>query len=231
MTRTRGATGAVGARAFLTALLIATPVAAQNTPADLLERAARAYRAAETLRAAFGQTLTSPGSSKPRMATGEFFQRGPNRFALRFSEPAGEAIVSDGEALWVYLPSTAKGQVMKMPREAGTGLDFFAQLLSAPREHYAVTTRPDEQVVTHATGVFELVPRSPSAPFTRATLWLGRDDATLWQLEVVEPSGLVRRLRFTSVRFNSTLPKGALTFTVPAGVKIVDQAAMLGGKP
>jgi outer membrane lipoprotein-sorting protein len=68
-------------------------------------------------------------------------------------------------------------------------------------------------------------------PFTRATLWIGKSDALIWQLEVVEPSGLVRRVRFTSVRTDVDLPADALVFVVPAGVRIVDSGSLMGKKP
>ena len=213
-------------------LVLHAPVAASQTPpADALERAARRYRTAVSVRATFEQTLTSPDTKSSRLAAGEFLQRGKNHFALRFTDPVGDAIVNDGEFVWVYLPSTAKGQVMQIPQSAGAGLDFFSELLTAPREHYEVATRPDETISGHATSVFALTPRKATAPFTRATLWVGTNDAALWQLETVEPSGLVRRLHFSSVRFDVALPKGALTFAVPPGVRVIDQAAMLGGKP
>ena len=212
-------------------VLQARSAAPQAPPADALERAARRYRTAASVRATFEQTLTSPDTKSSRLAAGEFLQRGKNHFALRFTDPAGDAIVNDGAFIWVYLPSTAKGQVMQIPQEAGAGLDFFSELLTAPREHYDVAARPGETISGHTTSVFALTPRKPTAPFTRATLWVGTTDAALWQLETVEPSGLVRRLHFSSVRFGVALPKGALTFVVPPGVRVIDQAAMLGGKP
>ena len=138
------AAGGVNVRPLLAALALsaAGQAYAQNTAADPLDRAATTYTSRRTLRATFKQTLTSPATRTVRNATGEFFQEGP-RFALRFSDPAGDAIVSDGSAIWVFLPSTSKGTVMKVPRQLGAGLGVMSQLLSKPREHYAVTQLPD----------------------------------------------------------------------------------------
>lgn len=225
----RAARAAVRA-SFISAALTAA-LGSQDSTGALLDRAAREYASIRTVRAQFEQTLTNPNTGATRTAQGEFFQRGPSRFALRFSDPAGDAIVSDGGALWLYLPSSAKGQVLKLPREAGAGLDFLTQLLTAPREHYAVSVLGDTMVGPRATAVFALTPTGANAPFTRATLWVGRRDAFLWQVETVEPSGLVRRVRFTAIRTNVPLPGNALTFRVPEGVRVIDQMALLGGKP
>ncbi|MFI5245713.1 MAG: outer membrane lipoprotein carrier protein LolA, partial [Gemmatimonadales bacterium] len=65
----------------------------------------------------------------------------------------------------------------------------------------------------------------------RAMLWLGKADAIVWQLETVELSGLLRRVRFTAVRTGVDLPEGVFVFSVPDGVKVVDQAALFGQKP
>jgi len=216
---------------ILLLVAFASGLAAQDTTTTLVDRAARNYHGARTVRATFEQTLTSPATGTVHSARGEYFQAGTTRFALRFTEPNGDAIVNDGTSLWLYLPSTAKGQVIKMPSQAGAGLDVLAELLSAPKADYVTVRMRDERVDAHATTVFALSPKKADMPFTRATLWIGKSDALIWQLETVELSGLVRRVRFTSVRTEVDLPADALVFTVPAGVKVIDSGSLMGKKP
>ena len=218
-------------RALLLVAALASRLAGQDSSTTLVDRAARLYRAARTVRASFEQTLTSPATGTTHLAKGEYFQSGRSRFALRFSDPNGDMIVDDGETLWLYLPSTAKGQVIKMPAQAGQGMNVLGQLLSAPKSSYVTVRVRDEQLDAHATAVFALSPSSGDLPFTHATLWIGTSDALIWQLEMTEPSGLVRRVRFTAVRTDAALPADALTFTMPPGVKVIDQAALFGKKP
>lgn len=203
-----------------------------GTPAgSLVDRAARQYRAARSVRATFEQTLMLPGAAAAQAARGEYFQGGRSRFALRFSEPPGDAIVNDGASLWLYVPSSAKGQVIKMPAQAGAGLDVLSELLAAPKNNYVVVRLRDEQVGSHAVTVFALSPKSADLPFTRATLWIGKSDALIWQLETTEQGGVVRHVRFTSVSTDVELPADALTFVVPPGVRVIDQSALFGKKP
>jgi outer membrane lipoprotein carrier protein len=219
--------------AFAARLAAQDTAASSTSPAtgSLVDRAARLYRSATTVRATFEQTLTSPAAAAPVSARGEYFQRGGSRFALRFTNPPGDAIVNDGTSLWLYLPSSAAGQVIKMPARAGEGLDVLSELLTAPKSNYVSVRLRDEQMDSHATSVYALSPKKADLPFTRATLWIGTSDALIWQLETVEQSGLVRRVRFTSVRTDVELPPDALAFTPPAGVKILDQSALFGKKP
>ena len=214
-------------------IALATRLAAAQdsaSTASLVDRAAQQYRAATTVHAAFEQALTPPGSAA-QTSHGEYFQGSSSRFALRFTDPAGDAVVNDGASLWLYLPSSAKGQVIKMKSGAGTKFDMLGELLAAPKADYVTVRVRDETIDGHATTVYTLSPRKPDLPFTRATLWIGKTDAIIWQLETVEPGGLDRRVRFSSVQMDGAVPASEFVFVVPNGVRVIDQASLFGKKP
>ena len=130
---------------------------AQSAAGDsLLDRAARGVATARPIRANFEQTLTNPDVKQVRTARGEFAQQGPSKFAFRFTDPAGDAIIADGAAIWVYLPSSARGQALKLPIAQGAQLDLITQLLTLPRASYAITERPADDISGHAVSVFVL---------------------------------------------------------------------------
>jgi outer membrane lipoprotein carrier protein len=221
------------------------PVAAQDAPAGtvppgrplkadsaavlLVERAARAYQGARTLRAEFTQTLSNPRTRTDLRSRGEFFQKGAQYFAFKFAQPPEDRIVSDGQVLWLYSPSTAKGQVFKMPRAAGAGMDLVSSVLREPSRRYTVTALADSTIDGRATRAVLLVPTAQGGMFTRATLWLDVGNALVRKVQFTEASGLVRTLTFSKIRLGSTLPRDAFVFVPPAGVRVIDQAAMLGG--
>ena len=219
----------------LAAVLVPAALAGAQAPRDtaaamaLYRTAAAKFAGARTMRAGFEQTLISPLSPTPRTSRGELMQRPPSRFAFRFTDPMGDAVVSDGEALWVYLPSTAKGQVLKLPRDVGGAFDVVARLLANPGDRTQVRVIPEsERVGGESVTVFALTPRAAGAPFETAKVWIGADKLVR-QIEVVEPGGLRRRMRFINMRLGVALPKRAFVFDVPPGVRIVDQAALMGG--
>lgn len=211
----------------------AAATAADTAAIALLERVAEAYRGTRTLRAAFTQTLTPVGGGAPMTSRGEFLQAGASRFAFRFTEPAEDRIVADGRAVWLYLPSTLRGQAIRLPRGvgAGAGLDLVASLLTDPGRRYVVRALPDTTVAGRREAQVTLEPRAAGAPFTRATLRLDSARRLILTVALREPSGLVRTLTFTNVRLGTRLPADAFVFTPPAGVRVVDQAALLGGVP
>ena len=221
----------LGAAAAALVFAVAPCTARAQTPTDsLLDQAARAVAASRTMVAAFEQTLTNPDIKQSKVSRGSFVQQGPARFAFRFTEPGGDAIVADGTALWIYLPSSARGQVLKMPIAQGAQLDLMTQLLTSPRTSYAITDGPAETLGGKPVVVVHLTPKLSTAPFVRATLWIDPETAVVQQLEATETSGLVRRIRFSDIRTDVALPAGALTFVVPGDAKVVDATGLLGAR-
>jgi outer membrane lipoprotein carrier protein len=193
---------------------------------DLLDRAVAAWAKVRTARATFEQTIINPLTGRTLTATGEFQQQRPGKLSVTFSDPANDRIVADGKHLWLYLPSTTPGQVIRTSlREGGSGtVDLSAQFLTAPRSRYTVTPAGVATVSGRATHAYALVPKTQSgAAFKTATVWIDDADATIRQFEVTEPSGMQRRVRMTSFRTNVPVEASAFTFEVPSGVRVVDR--------
>jgi len=136
---------------------------------------------------------------------GELQQRRPSRFAVTFADPPGDRIVSDGQWVWVYLPSTNPGQVIraKVGAEGAGATDFAAQFLEAPRKSYTVSGGSAAAIDGSATHAVVLTPKSTSSPFTKVTLWVNDGDALLRRVETVDQSGVVRRITVTKFARNA----------------------------
>lgn len=204
--------------------------AAPASPAAWLERTARLYTGSRALRAEFTQRIKNPITDTESPSAGSYLQRGPGVFAIVFSQPAGDRIVSDGTTLWVYVPSAAPGQVLKMPVGANTpgGVDLVGQFFTAPSRKFTVTDGGAATIGGAAVRKLVLAPRS-DVGFTRAILSVTPTTGELRQLEITEQSGLVRTVTFAAISRSATLPAGAFTFVVPRGLTVVDQAAMMRG--
>jgi outer membrane lipoprotein carrier protein len=213
--------------AALSSLAVA-PLPAQSVNATI-DRAVAAYAKMKTARATFEQTLTNPLTGSTVVARGEYQQQAPNRLSVRFTDPAGDRIVSDGKVVWAYLPSSNPGQVMKLPLgEGGAGsVDLAGQFLTSPRSKYTITDAGRDTVSGRSTHALHLVPKQ-EMQFTKATVWVDDRDGTLRQFEVTDANGLTRRVRITSLDVNAAVDRDAFTFTPPKGVKVFDQAAMMG---
>ena len=212
---------------LLVALSVAaSPHAARAQDANaIVGRSSRVYRSLSSLKADFVQVIDNPmiDSAESR---GTLVQAGPDKLAMRFTDPPGEAIVIDGRSVWVYTPSTTPGQVIRMGVPSGGpvyGYNILAWLLDRPAERYTASYLRTERVNGRSMDVVELVPAVPDLPFERAVLWLDREDGLPRRLEIAEHSGATRTLALSKLRVNQSVPDRTFAFEVPAGVRVVDQ--------
>lgn len=215
--------------ALILALLSVAPAGGAGLRAQdaaaIVGRSSRVYRSLASMRADFIQVIDNPmiDSAESR---GTLVQAGQSKLAMRFSDPPGEAIVIDGEHIWVYTPSTVPGQVLRLGLPSGGpvyGYNIIAWLLDKPAERYEPKYLRQDRVGTRDMDVVELVPAVPDLPLERAVVWLDRDDALPRRLEITERGGALRTLTLSKVRVNQRVPDSTFTFKVPSGVRVVDQ--------
>ena len=210
-----------------TALLLsasALPASAQDAQ-RIIGRSSQVYRSLASLTADFVQVIDNPmiDSAESR---GTLVQSGTAKLAMRFSEPPGEAIVIDGQHVWIYTPSTVPDQVLRLKVPSGGpvyGYNLLAWFLDRPAERYQARLLRRDKIGTRTMDVVELVPAVPDLPFERAVLWLDREDALPRRLEITERSGALRTLSLSKLRTNRRVPDSTFKFDVPSGVRVVDQ--------
>jgi len=200
-------------------------IGAQSVDATI-DRAVAAWAKVTTVRGTFEQTVSNSLTGSSASARGDYVQERPNRLAIRFTAPDSGAIVSDGKAVWVFLPSSAPGQVVKRPAtdRSASPIDLTGQFLDAPRTKYDISAAPTRTVDGHSTHGLLLVPKKgATAPFSKATVWVDDDDSLIREFEETEPSGVTRHVHITSIQTNVPVDRNAFSFTIPKGVKVVDQ--------
>jgi len=215
---------------YLAAVALTTlPIAARAQSADaIIDRAVSAYASLNSMRAEFRQTLTNPLTGNSQTTTGVILRKKPNLLSIRFD--SGDRVAADGSTLWVYLPSSVPGQVMRMPytgNNAGS-VDPADQFLNAPRTRFNVSSSGTANVGGRATHAVTLVPKRANAPFTSAKVWIDDNDSSIRQFDVESANGLKRHVVITRFTANPVIPRSSFRFAVPNGVKVVDQTAMGG---
>jgi outer membrane lipoprotein carrier protein len=193
-------------------------------PSAILARAAEKYRAITSFQSEFRQVIADSmiGTYESH---GELVQAGESKLAMRFSDPQGDAIVMDGEHLWVYTPSTTPGQVvrLKVPSDPTYGPNMLAWILTNPVDRYRSRYLRQDAVAGRAVDVIALTPVDPSLPFTEAVVWIDQFDNLPRRLEVREKGGQRRTLVLTGVETNRRVTPATFQFEVPKGVRVVDQ--------
>lgn len=219
----------LGARLAVAAVLALgavapTPAAAQEANA-VVGRASRVYRSLAALQADFAQTIDDPMLG-PEDSKGVLVQSGEAKLSMRFTDPKDDAIVVDGKHAWIYTPSTTPGQVIRAELPSGGpvyGFNLLGWLLDKPSERYKTTYLRPDTLNGRSMDVVELVPLSDDLPFTRAVLWLDKEDALPRRLDVRERGGLRRTLVLSNLRPNAPVTDKTFVFDVPGGVRVVRQ--------
>ena len=206
-------------------LASAAPPARAQDAAAIVGRSSRVYRSLSSLKADFVQVIDNPmiDSAESR---GTLVQAGQDKLSMRFADPPGEAVVIDGQSVWIYTPSTTPGQVIRTAVPSGGpvyGYNVLAWLLDRPAERYTASYVRGDKLNGRAVDVVQLVPAVPDLPFERSILWLDREDGLPRRLEITERSGAVRTLTLSKMRLNQSVPAATFTFQVPSGVRVVDQ--------
>src|ERR1700694_6012971 len=142
----------------------ALPLAAHAQSADaIIDRAAAAYARLNSMRAEFTQTLTNPLTGSTQTTSGVILRKKPNLLSINFE--SGDRVAADGTTLWVYLPSSVPGQVVRMPYTGGNASSFdpAEQFLNSPRARFTVTPSGAATVEGRATHAVTLVPKRANA--------------------------------------------------------------------
>lgn len=219
-----GGVWALSASLTLLAMVAAGPPAEAQDAGAIVGRAGQVYRSLTSLRAEFTQLISDRmiGDFESR---GTLIQAGNNHLLMQFTDPAGDRITLDGRHAWIYTPSSAPGQVIRVaiPADPVYGLNVVAWILDRPTERYRMRWLKQEAVGGRAADVVALEPLSPGLPFTAVTVWLDRADALPRKIEIQETSGARRTLTLANLRTNQPAPATTFRFRVPDRVRVIDQ--------
>jgi outer membrane lipoprotein carrier protein len=213
--------------AAATLALLPTTTRAQSADA-IIDRAVAAYGRLNSMRAEFRQTLTNPLTGNSQTTSGVILRKKPNLLSITFD--SGDRVAADGSTLWVYLPSSVPGQVMKMPYTGSNAstVDPAEQFLNSPRTRFNVTSSGTATIGGRKTHAVTLVPKRSNTNFTSAKIWIDDNDSSIRQFDVETANGLTRHVVITNFTANPSISRSTFRFAVPKGAKVVDQASMAG---
>jgi outer membrane lipoprotein carrier protein len=214
---------------FATLALVAFPAASSAQSAEsVIDRAVAAYARLNSMRAEFTQTLTNPLTGNAQSTSGVILRKKPNLLSINFE--SGDRITADGSTLWLYLPSSVPGKVVRMPYTGAkaTAFDPADQFLNSPRSKFSVSSAGTATISGHPTHAVTLVPKRPNNAFTTAKVWIDDENSTIRQFDLESANGLTRHVVITSFTANPSVGPGTFRFAVPKGAHVVDQSGLAG---
>jgi len=199
--------------------------ASQSDAYSVLDHAAAVYDTIRTLAADFTQIVDNPMVGTPDTTRGRLYQERPNHFAMRFTVPAGDRIIADGQWLWLYTPSTTPDQVIRsaIPSTGPRGPNLIGQFVERPRERYGARGVRADSTARGVSDVIALTPKDSAGPALDAVIWVERATGLVTRLEIAENSGQQRVVVLRNIVVNGPVPGREFRFSPPAGVRVVHQ--------
>lgn len=204
------------------------PIASAQSPEAVMDRAVKAYADLRSVRAEFRQSITNPITGTNLVSRGVLLRKDPGFLSINFSDPSGDRIVSDGQSLWIYLPSSAPGQAIKTSARANNALamvDPGGVFLSSPASRYTMSSRGTATIGGRKMNVVSLVPKKSNGFFSQARVWVDAATNYIRQFEVVDANGLKRVVTITSIQPNAGVEASEFKFTPPRNVRVLDSAS------
>ncbi|HZJ01521.1 MAG TPA: outer membrane lipoprotein chaperone LolA [Gemmatimonadaceae bacterium] len=210
------------------AALAIAPVANAQSPEAVMDHAVKAYADLKSVRAEFRQSITNPITGTNLVSRGVLLRKDPGFLSINFTQPRGDRIVSDGESLWIYLPSSAPGQAIKTSAKANSALamvDPGGVFLSSPAARYTMSSGGTATIGGRKMNVVSLVPKKSNGIFSQARVWVDASTSFIRQFEVVDANGLKRVVTITSIQPNASISTADFRFSPPKNVRVLDSAS------
>lgn len=214
---------------LLTTLLVVSladaPVWAQSVTSDpeaIARRADRALEEIESLRADFVQRVENPVLERTSTGRGTLLYGQGGRFRIEYTDPAGDVVVNDGEHVWIYLPSSQPGQVIRQ-RAEDSGVQNPLTFLRDLRGLYRITAAAQTALGGRSSDRLVLEPIDERAPYTALEVWVDRADNLPTQVQTRTLEGVVTTYTFAGFDVGAPSAGSAFVFEVPAQAEVFDQ--------
>lgn len=162
------------------------------------------------------------GSTDADMASGQIHFRSPKFLRVQQDTPKPEAIISDGDTLWWYVPH--KNQVYRYPshqlgKEIQLLNDIFQGLRGVEESFDVMLMETDEE----AGYQLRLIPNPPWAEIQHIMLSVSREDYTIRKVETHNQIGGITRFILGDLSVKEEFPEDFFRFVAPEGVKVIQQ--------
>ena len=183
----------------------------QKKSADLFDQIYERGRPTEsslrTLTASFVETSTSSLLAQPIVSRGTLAVERPSRTVLNYTDPSVRRVLIDGSLLLVTWPSRGITQ----QKNIGDAQDrvqkyFVGKSPDALRRHFKIRAQeaPDRPATWHV----DMVPTRSQLKegVSRIELWIAHETVLPVSMRLTFPNGDTKRMDFSDVRVNPTLP-------------------------
>ncbi len=206
------------------------------------------YHHSQTLRAVFLERY-SEGPRQARIESGTVYFSRPGRMRWEYESPEIKFFIVDGKTVWFYVPydhTVTKALVKEIsdwrtPLALLTGkadlsrlcsrVDLLINQTGIPVGHAVLRCLPKGEAKHNTPAGLDASQQPADLPgagdFTEVLLEVDASNGELARIQIRQPGGIELEYRFGNWQTGIPLPDEMFRFQVPAGVAIVDGAALI----
>lgn len=204
-------------------LLWALPQSAMALDAiAIVDAIQKQYDATHTFQARFVQKSYLRILGQSQRAQGTVSIKKPGKMKWDYHAPDRQILVSNDQALWLYLPD--EQQVTKMKVQNIYSSNTPALFLAGRGQ---LTQSFSIKKVTEKDGVYivELIPRDKARNLAKMVLLADKNNFQIVGSRVYDNLGNKTEMLFSDIRTNPALDEAIFQFEVPKGVELIDLSA------
>jgi outer membrane lipoprotein carrier protein len=173
-------------------------------------------RDVKTGQASFTQTVTSPDGARTKKSSGRFEFSRPNRFRFTYAKPFEQAIVADGNKVWIYDADLNQVSSRKLEKALG-GTPAAILAGGSLAKDFDLAAQPDKDGLSWVLAT----PKASETAFQ--SVRIGFRGKTLAGIEIVDSFGQRSHLQFSQFEANPALKADLFQFKVPPGADVIEQ--------
>ena len=183
-------------------------------------------------RAAFSQVVTSPAKDgqtpKTKTSSGTFEFLRPNRFKFLYKKPFEQAIVSDGQTLWLHdldLNQVTARKLAQVLNGTPAAVIAAAADLKGLQADFTLTSLPEKPGLKEGLQWVQAVPKTKDGQLQSIVVGLKTtgNGIELAALEILDSFGQRSVMTFSQFEVNPALAAASFQFKPPAGADVSRQ--------
>ena len=216
----------------LTMVVFSVAAGAQETGDAALKDLENFVKNTKSGRAGFSQVVTSPAKDgqtpKTKTSSGMFEFLRPNRFKFLYKKPVEQAIVSDGQTLWLHdmdLNQVTARKLAQVLNGTPAAVIAAAADLKGLQADFTLTALPEKPGLKEGLQWVQAVPKTKDGQLQSIVVGLKTtgNGIELAALEILDSFGQRSVMTFSQFEVNPALAAASFQFKPPAGADVSRQ--------
>lgn len=192
------------------------------TVSDIVKNIKKTYADLESYQANF--QIQSEKDGRRAIQTGVLKSKGSDKLLMEFSTPARQKIVSNGEMMWVYIPSLNVVAEQDLMSESGiftSGSEAgLARLFN--KYHYRFASKEEPETMPDGSKMYTLIlkQKETRSGYRTIKLWVN-ESYFIVKAEGETSTGKKVVIILSNIKTNIDMPNGIFKFEIPASARLI----------